>query len=492
MSIDWKGFASIEMGLPSHFDGINREYTPDEIKKAEDAIWIARNHFLLKAPFFGVLAMGLDLVDSSKWLKTVSTDGKAFYYNVGFLNMLTPIGVQFCFAHVILHCAYDHFKRSDVPLSTLENLFPEEDLCHEDKIKLYKHLYSMAADYAANRDVANVIYQVHKQHNGAKIKRPTDAMISPEILNILYDEKYEDFATEDILIDLFRQAKAGKNPFANGFSLDDHTLMSNGYGGNNPNGRPNDNGDIDESYFNGKPRLTDEERNRLMNDFQSEMFKAYDMHEQSIASGQRNAGTVPGDIERYIGKLKNPEINWRQYINSRILSKFCANEETWNNLDRRSFDDDFFMSGKKDQEKVQVVIFIDTSGSISDQMVADFLSEIKGITSQYDDYELTIWCFDGIVRRESIKVFTPDNIHSLDNYQMFGGGGTMFLSNWAYMEEISMKPKLIIMFTDGLCNDDYGIPNYAETIYVVNSEVVVPPEFGTTVRYRHKIDPNFN
>jgi Predicted metallopeptidase (DUF2201). len=170
MSIDWKGFASIEMGLPSHFDGINREYTPDEIKKAEDAIWIARNHFLLKAPFFGVLAMGLDLVDSSKWLKTVSTDGKAFYYNVGFLNMLTPIGVQFCFAHVILHCAYDHFKRSDVPLSTLENLFPEEELCHEDRIKLYKHLYSMAADYAANRDVANVIYQVHKQHNGAKIK----------------------------------------------------------------------------------------------------------------------------------------------------------------------------------------------------------------------------------------------------------------------------------------------------------------------------------
>ena len=134
MSIDWKGFASIEMGLPSHFDGINREYTPDEIKKAEDAIWIARNHFLLKAPFFGVLAMGLDLVDSSKWLKTVSTDGKAFYYNVGFLNMLTPIGVQLCFAHVILHCAYDHFKRSDVPLSTLENLFPEEELCHEDKL----------------------------------------------------------------------------------------------------------------------------------------------------------------------------------------------------------------------------------------------------------------------------------------------------------------------------------------------------------------------
>lgn len=489
MAIDWKGFASIEMGLPAHFDDINRKYTSEEIKKADENIWIARNHFLLKAPFFGVLAMGLELVDASTWLKTISTDGKKFYYNVGFLNMLTPIGVQFCFAHVILHCAYDHFKRADVPLATLEKLFPDESLEHEDRVKIYKHMYSMAADYAANRDVAHVIYNVQKQHN-QKMHKVTDVMISPDIINILYDAKYEDFSTEDILIDLFKQAKDGKNPFLNGFSLDDHSLIGNGYNGNNPNNMPN-NDEMDPSYLSGKPRMTDEERDRFMTDFQSEMFKAYEMHEQSIASGQRNAGTVPGDIERYIGKLKNPEINWRQYITARFVSKLAQNEESWSSLDRRGYGGDFFMAGQKEKETVEVVIPIDTSGSISDEMVADFLSEIKGIANQYDDYKLTIWCFDGMVHEESIKVFTPDNIHTLENYKMVGGGGTLFLTNWIYMKEHDMKPKLIIMFTDGMCGDDYGVPGFAETIYVVNSEVIVPEEYGVTVRYRHSNDQGY-
>jgi len=483
----WEALNNYEVQLPAVFDGINREYDEAEQKKAEENIWVARNHFVLKAPFFGILSMEMKLVESSKWLKTVATDGRDFYFNTGFLNMLTPIGIQFCFAHCLVHCVYQHFNRMKVPLTTLEKLFPGNDISESDKSKLFKALYSAASDYAVNRDVAKVLLTVHSQHNSNKFSKETDVLISPKILPLYYDNKYKDLATEDILIDLFKEVKAGKNPLENGFTLDDHALMGKMGEGNGQQTSLAPKGDdvYDESYFDGKPRLTDEERERIVEDFQERVFKAFDMYEQSLASGNKGtAGTVPGDIERFIGKLRNPEVNWRQFIQSRLVSKFEDGGESWDNVDRRTFGESFFMPGQKERERIELVFIIDASGSMSEDELADALSELRGITMQYEDYELKVWAFDGEVRHETYKVFTPANIHELVNYRITGGGGTMFLKNWSFMKQENMKPKLIIMFTDGYANDDYGVPGFAETIYLVNSEVVIPQEFGTTIRYR--------
>lgn len=487
MSI-WKNLQNDAMNVPAYLSEVLGEYSEEDKNQIEDKLAMARNHFILKAPFFGLLASGLEMTDASRWLHTVATDGQKFYYNVGFLKKLTGRGVQFCFAHTILHCAYEHFNRSEVPMATLDKLFTDEELTEEDKKTIYKMVYSVAADYAVNRDVISVLYNVHSQNNNANIKKELDVLIPADIIPLYYDPKYKDSSTEDILIDLLKQTANGENPLSKGMTLDDHSVLGKMGSGNGQlgSGGPGQGSEDDPSYYNGRPRMSDEERNTVMAQFQQNVFQAFQAHEESIAAGGRSAGSVPGDIERYIGKLRNPEINWRQYINSRFISKFQSSDESWSSIDRRSFGDDLYLPGKKEREKVEIVVILDFSGSISDEMITDFVTEIYGMACQYDDYEITVWCFDSIVRENSVKVFTKSNISELPNYKGEGGGGTSFLANWAYMDKKKIKPKLIVMFTDGYTGDDYGVPGFAETIYVVNSEVVIPEEFGITIRYRGK------
>ena len=71
----------------------------------------ARVGLLLRASFFGNLATRLKLVNADEWCPTAATDGRNFYYNSRFVDMLKPKEVEFLFGHEVLHCVYDHFGR---------------------------------------------------------------------------------------------------------------------------------------------------------------------------------------------------------------------------------------------------------------------------------------------------------------------------------------------------------------------------------------------
>ena len=71
----------------------------------------ARVGLLLKASFFGNLATRLKLINADEWCATAATDGRNFYYNTRFIQLLKPKEIEFLFGHEVLHCVYDHFGR---------------------------------------------------------------------------------------------------------------------------------------------------------------------------------------------------------------------------------------------------------------------------------------------------------------------------------------------------------------------------------------------
>ena len=71
----------------------------------------ARVGLLLRASFFGNLATRLKLINADEWLTTAATDGRNFYYNSRFIDMLRPKEIEFLFGHEVLHCVYDHMGR---------------------------------------------------------------------------------------------------------------------------------------------------------------------------------------------------------------------------------------------------------------------------------------------------------------------------------------------------------------------------------------------
>ena len=81
-------------------------------EKARQQILAARVALVLRHGFFGNLAMRLKLMNADTWCETAATDGRHFYYNSKFINMLDTGQMMFLFCHELLHCAYDHMSRT--------------------------------------------------------------------------------------------------------------------------------------------------------------------------------------------------------------------------------------------------------------------------------------------------------------------------------------------------------------------------------------------
>lgn len=441
-------------------------YTAQEIEAVEEKIYIARSNFLMRQPFFGLMAMHLKLVNSSNWLMTAATDGKHFYYNVGFFLLLTPAEIQFVYGHEILHVAYDHFGRS---ISTNQDFhkYIDNNMTFDEKAKLNAQLVNIAADYCVNRDL---------------IKYNVGSLLREEVIKLYYDKKYDEKIMEEIYMELLQDPSMTQK----GSMLDDHGVGNCGAGESHRKANPDGEEGMGDKQGGSPVGMTDEEREEAMKNFREKMINAYDQqkdHERVKREEGQDAGSLPADLERLIQRMRKPEINWRNYIRQRITTLFRDTDD-WSRPNRRSFDGAFITPGQKNSEKVDIHIAIDTSGSIGQQEMADFLSEISGISQQFKDYKIRVWTFDARVYKEGMKEFTPGNIRDLPKYKFLGGGGTSFLANWVFMQEMRIKPKLFIMFTDGYTGDDFGVPKYCPTIYVVNTDVEVPEKYGKTIRYK--------
>jgi predicted metal-dependent peptidase len=142
---------------------------------------------------------------------------------------------------------------------------------------------------------------------------------------------------------------------------------------------------------------------------------------------------------------------------------------------------DAILPGSNFAETIDVSVSIDASGSMSEGMLRDILSEVKGIMEAFDDFKLDVWSFDTDVY--GYEKFTPDNIDDIDTYELQGGGGTDFECNWEFMRENEIAPKLFIMFTDGYPGGGWGDESYADTLFVIHGTTSIEAPFGITAYY---------
>lgn len=71
-----------------------------------------KRKMLVKYPFFGSVVASVDYKEN-KGIPTVGTDGKTIYYNPDFLESLSVEQQTFVFAHEVCHIAFNHILRSE-------------------------------------------------------------------------------------------------------------------------------------------------------------------------------------------------------------------------------------------------------------------------------------------------------------------------------------------------------------------------------------------
>lgn len=406
-------------------DWVGKEFSTAEKAKILDKLITARVGLLLRHPFFGNLATRLKMVDASDWCHTLATDGRNFYFNYGFVNKLTPKEAEFGFAHEVLHNVFDHMGRRDSRDPQLSNI---------------------AADFATN--------QILKDERIGTV---------PSFIKIFQDDKYRGMSYEQIYDDLYE--KADKIDIGSlGELLDEH-LDGEGDDGDGEDGDQ-------EGKGKGRPRLTAEEKKQIRDEIKEAMV---------AAAQSAGAGRVPAGVQRMIKDFTEPKMDWRQLLRMNIQSILKSNF-SFNRPNRKSQHSGAILPGMTNDETIDVSIAIDMSGSISDAMAKDFLSEVKGIMDEYVDFKLDLWCFDTQVY--GYAQFTGDTADEIMSYECKGGGGTDFDVNFDFMKNEGIEPKKFIMFTDGYPCGSWGDEEYCDTLFIVHGNETIVSPFGQTAYYK--------
>ncbi len=410
-------------------------------EQIEDKLIKARIEMLISAPFFGNLATRLRFKDATEWCPTLATDGRYFYYNRNFVAALSDAEIVFGIGHEVLHCVYDHFD-----VNRRGNRDPR--------------LWNIANDYVINADLI-------------------DAKIGGEIklVQICFDWKYRGMVSEEIYDDLFKQAEEeGRVIEVESFDMHLDREEGDDEGAQGQGGEANsEGGDKD-----GPAKYTAEEKEQISQEFKNATMQA------AKAAG---AGNLPGGVKRALDHLLNPQLDWRQLIAMQIQS-VIRSDYTMMNPSRKGLNEGFYLPGMDRETTIDVAISMDVSGSIYDEMLRDFLSEVKGIMDQYNDFRIHLFCFDTEVHNP--VTFTPHNMEEFMEYDIQGGGGTEFDCVFDYMKEAGIVPKKHIMFTDGYPWGSWGDENYCDTLFIVHGsgyggKTPVAP-FGITVPYTRDDD----
>ena len=153
-------------------------------------------------------------------------------------------------------------------------------------------------------------------------------------------------------------------------------------------------------------------------------------------------GNLPGDLKRMVDEVMAPDLPWHVLLRD-FVEQTAKNDFNWGRANRRFLAMDLHMPSLLSEELPEIVIAIDTSGSIDRNRLNTFAAEASNVLEQYDTTARVIYC-DTQVNGED--VFERQNLPLKMN--PIGGGGTDFRPVFEYIRTNGYDPACVIFFTD--------------------------------------------
>lgn len=298
---------------------------------------------------------------------------------------------------------------------------------HEALHKVFQHMFlwkklwkenpqlaNVAADYVVN----NTIHEADQYGNVTMI--PKEA---------LFDKKYAGMTTRQVFDLLKKEGGEG-----------------NGGGGH------------DSHDWEGAEGLSDDEV--------KETTKQID---QALRQGEIIRGKMQGNKNRTIDGLLEPKVNWREQLRE-FVNATCKNKDktSWKRPHKRFLGQDIYMPSMIGESVGKLVVGIDTSGSIGDKELNEFLSEVVSICDDVSpsSIELIYWDYD-VAGHETYNIGDYNGL--VQTTKPKGGGGTRVGSLNQYIKEKRLEPEAIIILTDGYVENDWGGTWDYPTLWAITS-----------------------
>lgn len=186
----------------------------------------------------------------------------------------------------------------------------------------------------------------------------------------------------------------------------------------------------------------------------------------------KKRGRLPGAIEEAIAKMYKPKVDWASVLRS-FLDRTAKNDYSFKSPNRRYVYSGAYAPSVISNELGRVILAIDTSGSITQDIASQFFSEVRGVLDAYD-CEVTVVQCDAQIR--SVKELTRFDDDPGDT--IIGRGGTDFSPVFEFAK-IGEPVKVIVYLTDGWGNFPRETPE-TPAIWVSTERTDFP--FGEVIK----------
>ena len=167
-------------------------------------------------------------------------------------------------------------------------------------------------------------------------------------------------------------------------------------------------------------------------------------------------GKLPAALERLFGEVLNPEVSWQEHIRAFFARKVGGGGYDWRKPDRRLIMRDIYAPRRSGNGAGDVVVAVDTSGSIGQRELDVFFAEMRGILDDVrPERVFVVWC--------DAKVHHVDEVTDagdIAGLKPRGGGGTDFRPVFDWIGDNHLKPDALVYLTDGYGSFPQGAPSY--------------------------------
>lgn len=460
----------------------------------------ARTKLIIDKPFLGALVLRLPMVKADpEWCKRTATDAKCFYYNEEYINSLSIEQTQFILAHEALHCALSHFAR---------------------RAHRVKHRWDLACDFAINPMLINDGLIAPPE---TLYLREYDGMTAEEIYPLLPEEDHKETQDQHVYDDSEsggdsngndsdptkeipkekpkasqQQTKQGEQPPKDPFNNkpDDKGEGEQQRAPQPDSQKKKNQGDSDSGAKNAEkaPPLENEQANEhqenlqakqegdrgasqprpLNHDERETLNIQWKQRMAGAAQSAMQAGKLGDDMARMLDFLLQPELPWRNLL-AQYMTSIARDDYSYTRPNSRRGDPAIFPSLRSAQ--INIIVALDTSGSISDTEITEFVSEIDAIKSLMRA-QITLHTCDSTLHADG-----PWTYEAWDEFkipaQITGGGGTSFKPVFEWAEQQDILPDLLVYFTDADGDFPAYEPNFP-VIWLVKGKKKVP--FGDRIQ----------
>ena len=442
-----------------------------------------KRKLLIKYPSFGSIIANLEFQES-KEVASARTDGKVVLYNPEFVNGLTDKEMIFLFIHEICHVAFEHISRSEGKDKRLWNIATDSvinALLKRDGLQMIDGAVDIpkAVNYDAEEMYNKLLKEQQSSQDNQERQNSQDNQEGQSSEGSQEGQNSQDNQDKQSSQgsqeqqgsqgSQEQQGSQGNEEQQADVGHDTHSLWEKA---------------IEErkkERENKKTRKSNEKKDdieQLTEEFvqkgekeifkQNKIEKRKQLQELSRELAKQSSHEAGTGIQRQGKKLDDigiatPLIDWRKLLRQAV--KF---DEEWTRKNAR-MRNGYFRHRVEEISIPETEILLDTSGSVSETLLRNFLRECKNILA---NSKVKVGCFN-----TEFHGFTElRRVEDIDNMEFPIGGGTDFN---AAVEAFSRRVPNKIIFTDG----EASMPEKTvkNVIWVVFGNEKINPKGGKVI-----------